>query len=131
MSFKSRIEKSKANAGGKLLAVMIVSCGAVLGGCSDMYYDRRETISLGANDHIAANRVEQMIDPWPRYVGNKNLAFNGERMQAGVERYRRHEVIRPISPVTNNLNLTPPPITTEAVSIPQNNAQGTPAAAVK
>jgi len=131
MSFKSRTEKSKADAGGKLLAVMIVSCGAVLGGCSDMYYDRRETIALGANDHIAANRVEQMIDPWPRYVGNKNLAFNGERMQAGVERYRRHEVIRPISPVTNNLNLTPPPITTEAVSIPQNNAQGTPAAAVK
>jgi len=131
MSFKSRTEKSKADAGRKLLAVMIVSCGAVLGGCSDIYYDRRETISLGANDHIAANRVEQMIDPWPRYVGNKNLAFNGERMQAGVERYRRHEVIRPISPVTNNLMQAPPPVTTEAIAVPHSNAMSTPAAAVK
>jgi len=131
MSFKSRTEKSKADAGRKLLAVMIVSCGAVLGGCSDIYYDRRETISLGANDHIAANRVEQMIDPWPRYVGNKNLAFNGERMQAGVERYRRHEVIRPISPVTSNLMQTPPPVSTEAIAVPQSNVSGTPAAAVK
>jgi hypothetical protein len=131
MSSKSRIEKSAAEAGRKLLAAMLAVGGVTLGGCSDMYFDRRETISLGANDHIAANRVEQMIDPWPRYVGNKNLAFNGERMQAAAERYRRHEVIRPVSPVTSSTMQSPPPVTTEAVSIPQNNAQGTPAAAVK
>jgi hypothetical protein len=54
MSFKSRIdERAKRNlAAGLALA-------AVLSGCSDIYYDRRETIALGADDHIASNRVAQ------------------------------------------------------------------------
>ena len=90
-------------------------------GCCDIYCDRRETIALGADDHLAVNRVAQMVDPWPRYVGNKNLAFNGERMQGAVERYRRHEVIRPIPPTTNTYyqQSAPAPITTEHVSVPQ------------
>ena len=28
----------------------VIACGAALGGCSDIYFDRRETVSLGAND---------------------------------------------------------------------------------
>ena len=88
--------QSRTNARRKRLGAVVV-LGAMLGGCSDIYFDRRETIALGADDHIAANRVAQMVDPWPRYVGNKNIAFNGERMQGAVERYRRHEVI-PASP---------------------------------
>ena len=36
-------------------------------GCSEMYYDRRETVSLGAGDAVATNKVAQMVDPWPRY----------------------------------------------------------------
>jgi hypothetical protein len=43
-----------------------------------------------------------VIDPWPRYVGNKNIAFNGERAQAGVERYRRDCAFQPISPTTTS-----------------------------
>jgi hypothetical protein len=97
MSFKSRIdERAKRN-----LAVGL-ALAAVLSGCSDIYYDRRETVALGADDHIASNRVAQMIDPWPRYVGNKNIAFNGERAQAGVERYRRDCAFQPISPTTTS-----------------------------
>lgn len=107
-----------------------VALGATLGGCSDLYFDRRETVALGADDHIAVNRVSQMVDPWPRYVANKNIAFNGERMQAGVERYRRHEVIRPVSPTTNSFNQPPAPITTEAIDVRQ-TVVGPPAAAVK
>jgi hypothetical protein len=62
------------------VALALVIAG-MLSACSDIYYDRRETVALGADDHIASNMVAQMIDPWPRYVGNKNLAFNGDRMQ--------------------------------------------------
>ena len=101
---------------------LLVGLGALVGGCSDIYYDRRETVALGADDHIAANRVVQMVDPWPRYVGDKNIAFNGERMQASVERYRKHEVIRPVSPVTSSATQPPPPITTEAIALPANAA---------
>ena len=64
MSSPSRTERSH-----KTLAALI-AFGALLGGCSDIYYDRRETIALGADDHIATNRVTQMVDPWPRLVGD-------------------------------------------------------------
>ncbi len=75
---------------------LIVAAGTMLAGCSDIYFDRRETIALGADDHIAANSVAQMIDPWPPHVGNRNIAFNGQKMQSAVERYRTNKVIPPV-----------------------------------
>ncbi len=53
-----------------------------------IYFDRRETIALGAGDAVAANAIEQTNDPWPRNSGNRNLTFNGQRMQRAVECYR-------------------------------------------
>jgi hypothetical protein len=100
-----------------LIVLALSGLGTMLAGCSDIYFDRRETIALGADDHIASNDVEQMVDPWPRHVGNKNIAFNGERIQAGVERYRRHEVVQPMPLTTNTYTAQqpPPPLTTEHV----------------
>jgi len=81
---------------------------------------------------LQANKVEEMVDPWPRYVGNKNIAFNGERMQAAVERYRHHEVIQPVPPLTNTYTQQkpPPPLTTEHVPIPDAAPAGAAAAPV-
>jgi hypothetical protein len=81
---------------------LIVIAGAMLAGCSDIYFDRRETVSLGADDHIAADAVVQMIDPWPRNVGNRNIAFNGEKMQSAVERYRTNRVIPPVDTASSS-----------------------------
>ena len=100
-------------------ALMLACLAAMLAGCSDIYFDRRETIALGADDHIASNEVEQMVDPWPRDVGKRNIAFNGARMQGGVERYRRHEVVQPM-PLTNNTATeqhSAPPLGTEHVTV--------------
>jgi hypothetical protein len=130
MSSPSRTNPVSRVSIGKPLA-LLVACGALLGACSDIYYDRRETVALGANDFNASNIAVQSVDPWPRYVGNKNIAFNGERMQAGVERYRKHEVIRPISPTTTLTSQAPPPITTEAIALPQGTATAAPAVPVK
>lgn len=66
----------------------------VLGGCSQ-YLDRRDTISLNGGDALAADKVTMMVDPWPRWAGERNIAFNGARMQSAVERYRTHRVIPP------------------------------------
>jgi hypothetical protein len=93
---------SKTEAGRKLVPALL-ALGVLLGGCSDIYYDRRETIALGAEDHIASNRVAQMVDPWARYVGNKNLAFDGQRMQVAVECYRENNVMPPASRTTSSL----------------------------
>ena len=73
-----------------------VMLGALLAGCSDVYFERRESIALGAGDAVAANQVEQMVDPWPPYSSNKNLTFNGERMQRAVECYRIDKVTQPV-----------------------------------
>ena len=78
---------------GVAAAVML---GALLAGCSDVYFARRESIALGAGDAVAANQVEQMVDPWPPYSNNKNLTFNGERMQRAVECYRIDKVTQPV-----------------------------------
>ena len=67
---------------------------AALAGCSE-YLDRRDTISLGGGDSVATNKVTQMVDPWPRASADKNIAFNGDKMESAVERYRTNRVIRP------------------------------------
>lgn len=77
---------------------------AVLGACSDIYYDRRDTVALGGPDAVATNRVTHIADPWPRHSSDNNIAFNGERLQGAVERYRRHEVIMPRPYSTNNMS---------------------------
>jgi hypothetical protein len=60
----------------------------MLGGCSDYYWDRRETIAFGAGDAVERNKVAHIIDPWPRVAANRNLAYDGQRMQRAAERYR-------------------------------------------
>ncbi len=67
---------------------------AGVAGCAepDLYFDRRETISLHAGDAIAANIAVQTIDPWPRVSGNRDIPGNGDRMAAAGERYRTGKV---------------------------------------
>ena len=63
-----------------LRALALAALVAALAGCSE-YLDRRDTISLGGGDAVATNRVAQMVDPWPRASANRNIAFNGEKME--------------------------------------------------
>ena len=94
-----------------------VALGAQVAGCSsDIYNDRRETIARDGGDAVAANMVEQMVDPWPRHSNNKNIAFNGERMQRAVECYRNNRVTPPvdIDPTTSTDVGQGPPSTSTA-----------------
>jgi hypothetical protein len=90
----SRID-GRARAGALALATL-------LGGCSDIYFDRRETIVPTAGDAMASNRVVHMVDPWPPASANRNIAFNGEVMQSAVERYRQGRVIPPVNATTSS-----------------------------
>lgn len=74
----------------------------LLAGCSDIYFDRRDTISPAAGDAQRANQVTHMVDPWPRASENRNIAFNGEVMQQAVERYREGRVIPPTNATTSS-----------------------------
>ena len=71
-----------------------------------MYIQRSDTITFGAGDAKAVNSATHVIDPWPRYVGNRHISFNGERMSDAVQRYRDVSKLpqapRPISPATGD-----------------------------
>ena len=82
------------------LALALVVAG-MLSACSDIYYDRRETVAHGADDHIASNRVAQMIDPWPAYVGNKNLRVQ-RRQNASSRRPLSAQLRDPAIPHRDN-----------------------------
>ena len=75
--------------------VLGAALAALLAGCSQ-YLDRRDAVSLNAGNAVATDKVTQMVDPWPRDSANRNIAFNGERMQAAVARYRAGKVIQPV-----------------------------------
>src|SRR5215212_2731463 len=85
----------------KLLIVSML-LGVTLGGCSDIYFDRRDTISLVSGEAMAANRVTHTIDPWSSASGNRNIAYNGERAAVAAERYRTGRVIPPVNATTSS-----------------------------
>jgi hypothetical protein len=78
--------------------------GSMLAGCSDMYWDRRENISLATGDAVAGNKVVHMIDPWPPMSVQKNIAYDGTRAQAAAERYRNNRVTPPVNVTTSSAN---------------------------
>jgi len=75
---------------------------AALAGCSDIYFDRRDGVSIASGDAVFTNRVTHMIDPWPPASANRNIAYSGERMQAAAERYRTGRVIPPVPMTTSS-----------------------------
>ena len=97
---RSRIKPVRPLVGATL--ILVILAGSMLAGCSDVYFDRRETIALSADDAVATDRVAQMIDPWPREVGQRKIAFNGEKMQTAVERYRTGKTQPPVNVTTSS-----------------------------
>lgn len=83
-----------SSASKRALAAALLAAG-VLAGCvdADLYFDRRDTISLHAGDAVASNIAVQTVDPWPRAAADRNLPANGDRMQAAGERYRTGRIV--------------------------------------
>ena len=53
----------------RAVTVLAAVLGTALTGCSDIYFDRRESIAAHAGDAVATNQVTHMVDPWPRASG--------------------------------------------------------------
>jgi hypothetical protein len=79
------------------LAALLVA----VGGCSE-YFDRRDPIAASGGNAVATNVVTQMVDPWPRDSANRNIAFNGAKLEIAMERYRQNKVITPRGIGTSN-----------------------------
>jgi len=83
---------------GSKLSVAVVLLGTMLGGCSDLYWDRRDSVAFWAGDAPASNVAIHTIDPWPPAAAKRRLTANGELMQKAAERYRTNKTtpLRPI-----------------------------------
>ncbi|MGZ5835553.1 MAG: hypothetical protein ACXWJ6_13875 [Xanthobacteraceae bacterium] len=92
----------------RIAALVLVSASTALAGCSDIYYDRRETVSSGAADAVASNMAVQTIDPWPPNVANQNIAMNGDRAVLAAERYRANRVLWSNGSNTSSAGYTQP-----------------------
>lgn len=99
MRFRSRFRRYRALA----LALVVATTAAA---CSDLYYDRRETISRHGGDASESNKAVQVIDPWPANAGNLNIETDGERMQRAIERYRTNKVT-PLAAATSPVQAQP------------------------
>jgi hypothetical protein len=88
-------------------AILALIAATALGGCTDMYLDRRDTVSFAAGDAVATNKVTHMVDPWPARAGDRNIAFDGERMAAAAERYRTDKVKAPSGISTSSVKYDP------------------------
>ena len=71
------------------------------------YFERKDTIVSGAGDARNVNAATHIIDPWPRYVGNRRIpatgsgcrgrsnAIAGTRRGSRPVRLRRYLISRP------------------------------------
>ena len=70
---------------------------ATLGGCWTgiyenpfaQYVNRSDTVTLSAGDAKNVNAATHVVDPWPRYVGNRRIPGDGDRLATAVTRYHR------------------------------------------
>jgi hypothetical protein len=83
-------------------ALALALLGATLGGCSEYYFDRRDTITLYSGDSMATNRVTQTIDPWSVASGRNKIAYSGEKAATAAERYRTGRTIPPVNATTSS-----------------------------
>jgi hypothetical protein len=88
----------------------VLAFSAALAGCSDLYYDRRERVSFGAGDAVAADATLQTIDPWPPGSEHRDFSTNGARMGGAIERYRTGKIVQPLGSSTSSVQYGAAPV---------------------
>jgi len=84
-----------------ILLASALALGAMLAGCSDAYFDRRDAVVFHAGDAVETNKVAHIIDPWPPRSANRTIVADGEREQRAMERYRTNKTT-PLQPMTTS-----------------------------
>jgi hypothetical protein len=106
---------------------LVLFAPLLLGGCyglaghdeMDRYFQRSDSITMSAGDAKQVNAVTHTIHPWPRYVGDRRIAYDARRVGAAVTRYgetkRPVDQLPDIGPATEAMGQRPP--TTQNVNI--------------
>lgn len=77
------------------IRLLVIIPALSLGGCYglyghdevDRYFQRSNTITMSAGNAKETNAVAHTITPWPRYVGDRRLAYDARRVGGAVTRY--------------------------------------------
>jgi hypothetical protein len=93
----------------KKISVVAVLLSLMLGGCADLYWDRRDSVAFWAGDAPASNVAIHTIDPWPPAAAKRRLTANGELMQRAAERYRTNKTtpLRPLGTTSVQTSVSP------------------------
>ena len=91
----------------KSVLYALAMLGAALPAACTQYLDRKDTAGFSAGNAVRTNAVTHVIDPWPAHAWNNRIAFDGERMQRAVERYRTNRVTDPSCAVPNERGYYP------------------------
>jgi hypothetical protein len=78
-----------------IIRYLAILSPVLLGGCYglyghdevDRYFQRSDTITMSAGDAKQVNAVTHTINPWPRNVGDRRIAYDARRVGAAVTRY--------------------------------------------
>ena len=70
------------------------------------YIQRKDTVTLQAGDAKSVNAATHVIDPWPRYVGNRHIPVSGDRLSRAVNRYNQGSYRQPAPPLAPYLGIS-------------------------
>src|SRR3954463_10023894 len=99
----------------------------LLGGCYgvyghdevDRYFQRSDTMTMSAGDAKQVNAVTHTIQPWPRNVGDRRIAYDARRVGAAVTRYgnvkQPVDQLPDIGEATRQMGVRPTP--TQSISV--------------
>ena len=74
---------------------LAASSGAWAGeGFLDQYFVRSDSIAADAGNAKEVNSTIQIIDPWPRYSGNRRIRTDAARLTGPIQRYRANQAGR-------------------------------------
>jgi hypothetical protein len=90
-----------------IAVVLLTGCG--LTAC-DRYLDRRDQVTFGVGDSIAANKAAQIIDPWPAAARTVEQGISGEQAEAALDKLRRSASGKDGEQKPPTLTLTPTPV---------------------
>ena len=98
------------------LRVLLAASVLMLAGCEhDRYLDRRDSVTFGAGNAVAANKAIQIIDPWPQDARTISHGMSGEQAVAAMEKLRRRSsgvapasAPQPVTQVPATAPATPP-----------------------
>lgn len=52
------------------------------------YFQRIDTVTVASGDARQVNAVTHIINPWPRYVRNRRIPADGQRMVRAIQSYK-------------------------------------------